>query len=122
MFGNVKTRLLMVTVLINSLLAGAAQGGDLGRQVISKVNPSYPEIARQMRVTGTVRIEVVVAANGTVKELKAKGGHPLLIQAACEALHKWRFVPGAETTTIIEFHFRPADEGPRPGRSSHDDQ
>ncbi len=110
MFENLKTRLLAVVLLSATILSGAAQGVDVGRKAIYKVNPTYPEIARQMRVSGTVRIEVVVAPNGTVKELKAKGGHPLLIQAAFEALHKWRFAPGPETTTtIIEFHFTDGD-------------
>ena len=56
-----------------------------------------------------MKIEVAIAANGSVKSVKPLGGHPLLIQSASEALRKWRFAPGPETTTIVEFHFRATD-------------
>jgi len=62
-----------------------------------------------LNVSGTVRIEVVIAPNGSVKSLKPLGGHPLLIQSASEALRKWRYAPGPETTTIVEFKFHPTD-------------
>ena len=78
------------------------------RKVVTKVQPVYPQLARQMNVAGTVKIEVVIAANGTVKSVKPLGGRPLLIQAASEALRKWRYVPGPETTTVVEFQFHPA--------------
>ena len=79
------------------------------RKVVSRVKPAYPELARQMNVTGTVKIEVVIAADGSVKRLKPLGGHPLLIQSASEALKKWRYASGPETTTIVEFQFHPAE-------------
>ena len=77
--------------------------------MVYKVKPAYPELARQINVAGTVKIEVVIAANGTVKGLRPIGGHPLLIQSASEALRKWRFAPGPETSTIVEFQFHGAD-------------
>ena len=61
-----------------------AQGtqSEIVRRAKSKVQPEYPELARKMNITGTVRIEVVVAANGTVKDAKIMGGHPVLATAA----------------------------------------
>jgi TonB family protein len=79
---------------------------DFARKVKSKVQPTYPDIAKRMNLTGTVKLEVVVAPNGTVKSTKVVGGHPLLSSAAVDALKKWRFEPGPEDTTgIIEFKF-----------------
>lgn len=83
----------------------ASTGAEPDRKVVNRVQPSYPDLARKLNVTGTVKIEVVIAANGSVKSVKPLGGHPLLIQSASEALRKWRFAPGPETTTIVEFHF-----------------
>jgi TonB family protein len=99
-----------VWLLVAVLGLGLGQplhGAEPERKVLSRVKPAYPELARQMNVTGTVKLEVVIAANGTVKSVKPVGGHPLLIQSASDALRKWQFAPGAETKTIIEFQFHP---------------
>lgn len=83
-------------------LAGAV---DVERKAVKKVQPAYPELARQMNVTGTVKVEVLIAANGTIKTVRSLGGHPLLIRSATDALKNWRYEPGPETTTILEFRF-----------------
>ena len=111
MFGKVKAHWLLA-VALGAAMCQASSAAEADRKVVSRVKPAYPELARQMHVTGTVKIEVVIAANGSVKSLKPIGGHPLLIQSASEALGKWRFAPGQETTTIVEFHFHPADWRP----------
>lgn len=54
----------------------------LTRKVKSKVAPVYPDIARRMNITGTVRLVVVVSSKGTVKTTKLVGGHPILVSAA----------------------------------------
>ena len=109
MFGNWKARWLSAAVLGAALLQPATWA-ETDRKVLSKVQPAYPELARQMKVVGTVKMEVVVAANGTIKQVKPLGGHPLLIQAASDAVRKWRYAPGTETTVVVEFQFHPAAE------------
>ena len=100
------SRCWLAAVLGAALLSGSAMLGDSGaRKIKSRVDPSYPELARRMNIAGTVRIEVVIAQNGTVKSARALGGHPLLIQSATEAVRKWRYEPGPESTAVIEFHF-----------------
>lgn len=77
------------------------------RKVKSKVNPTYPELARKMNVSGTVRVEVTITPAGGVKGAKALGGHPLLIDSAVEAVKKWKFeAAAAETTQVIAFDFK----------------
>ena len=50
----------------------------------------------------------MVAANGTVKETKVIGGHPILVNAAVDAVKKWRFeAAGAETSGMLEIKFDP---------------
>jgi outer membrane biosynthesis protein TonB len=57
---------------------------ELTRKVKTKVAPVYPDIARRMNITGTVKVLVVVAPNGSLKSSKVVGGHPLLVTAAME--------------------------------------
>ena len=81
---------------------------EIKRRIVSKVTPKYPDLARQMRINGTVRLEVTVAPDGTGKSSKVLGGHPLLIQAATDAVSKWRWVPAPqETVEAIEIKFTP---------------
>jgi TonB family protein len=77
-----------------------------GRKVRSKVVPSYPDIARSAHITGRVKIEATIAADGHVVTVKVVGGSPVLVSAAVDALTKWRFEPGpADTVEVIEFQF-----------------
>ncbi|HLW84835.1 MAG TPA: energy transducer TonB [Candidatus Sulfotelmatobacter sp.] len=85
-----------------------AQSEEMLRRAKSKVQPAYPDLARKMNITGTVKIEVVVSPNGTVKEARVVGGHPVLSSAALDAAKKWRFEPSpVESTGIIDFKFEP---------------
>jgi TonB family protein len=55
-----------------------------------------------------VKVQVVVAPNGSVKEAKVVGGHPLLVNAALDAVRKWRFETAAgESSGIVNFKFEP---------------
>ncbi len=85
-----------------------AKGDDLPRKAKLKVEPAYPDVARRMSIGGTVRLAVIVAPNGTVKSSKPVGGHPLLVNAAMDAIRRWRFEPAAtESSGIVEFKFQP---------------
>lgn len=80
--------------------------GEIVRRAKSKVPAVYPELARKMNLTGTVKVEVVVAANGIVKDAKVIGGHPVLANAALDAIKKWRFEPTAlESSGEVDFKF-----------------
>lgn len=99
---------LAVTLAPRHLRAQNAQNDEIVRRAKSRVDPIYPELARKMNITGTVKIEVVVAPNGTVKSARIVGGHPVLAGAALDAAKKWRFDPApAESTGIIDFRFEP---------------
>ena len=78
------------------------------RKVVTRVVPAYPDLARRMNVRGIVKLEAVVASNGNVKSLELKGGHPLLSQAAQNAILKWRWEPAShETREPVEVKFDP---------------
>ncbi len=81
---------------------------EIVRRAKTKVQPVYPDLARKMNLSGTVKVEVVVAANGTVKDAKVVGGHPVLATAALDAVKKWRFEPASvETSGVVDFKFEP---------------
>jgi protein TonB len=68
--------------------SGVAQG-----LLIHQVKPAYPPLAVQARVQGTVVFQAVIAKDGTVQDLRVVSGHPLLVQAALEAVQLWRYKP-----------------------------
>jgi protein TonB len=53
----------------------------------------YPPLARQARIQGTVAVNVIVRKDGTVEVQNVGAGHPLLIQAAVDAVKQWRYEP-----------------------------
>jgi TonB family protein len=68
--------------------------------------PTRSDLARRLNLSGTVRIEVTIAPDGTVKRSRVLGGHPVLAQDAQHAAEKSTFDPGPEETTeILEFKF-----------------
>jgi TonB family protein len=78
------------------------------RKKISMPAPSYPHLARQLNLSGVVKIKAVVSADGEVKETEVVGGHPLLADSALNALKHWRYAPAkTETTVVVEFRFHP---------------
>jgi len=77
------------------------------RRVVQKTMPSYPDIAKRMNLTGTVKVVAVVAPDGTVKSVEPVGGSPVLIKAAQDAVVKWRFASGGESKEMVELRFNP---------------
>ena len=102
------TRVVTKSIILFLVLAALPVCGtaaETARKIKSQVQPTMPEMARQMNLKGRVRLEVEIGTDGTVKSAKALGGHPVLIQCAEEAIKKWRFEPGPATKTVIEFNF-----------------
>lgn len=105
--------LLGLALVLGGALAAPTQcsGQDAAadsakRKVKMRVMPDYPPIAKQMKVTGRVKIETTIAADGHVSNTRVVGGSPLLVNSALDAVKKWRFEPAAkESTETIEFDF-----------------
>ena len=112
-----KIRLFLVLMGLALVVGGSAvlsssasaqdAAADAGkRKVLSRVDPAYPPMAKQIHLSGRVKIEVTIAADGHVIETHVIGGSPLLVNASQDALKKWRFEPGPkETTEVYEFAF-----------------
>jgi len=86
----------------------AENNDEILRRAKTRVQPVYPELARKMQISGTVKIEVTVSPNGAVKEARVVGGHPVLATSALDAAKKWRFEPApSESSGVIDFKFEP---------------
>jgi TonB family protein len=69
-------------------------GGNIPRpKLIKEVNPVYPEAARANGVQGTVKLHVILAKDGSVRQVELVSGDPLLVQAAIDAVKQWRYRP-----------------------------
>jgi protein TonB len=69
-------------------------GGNVqAARLINKVQPLYPPLARQTRISGTVKLHAIIGKDGTVQRLEVQSGHPLLVQAAQDAVRQWRYQP-----------------------------
>lgn len=100
---------VLITLFTSFLVSTASAQDALEHRIKNKVQPTYPEIARKMNLAGVVKIEVTVAPNGTVKDTKVIGGNPILVNAAMDAVKKWRFETASdETVGVLEFKFDPS--------------
>jgi protein TonB len=72
------------------------------------VPPKYPDIAARLKLTGTVQVQASVKPDGTVKEVKILGGHPMLAAAVAHAVMQWKYEPAPkETLEAVKFSFVP---------------
>ena len=70
------------------------QGGNVQQaKLVNMVRPVYPPLAKQARISGTVRLHAIIAKDGSVIQLEVVQGHPLLVQSALDAVRQWRYQP-----------------------------
>jgi protein TonB len=61
--------------------------------VIRRVQPAYPPLARSARIQGLVVLQAVISKQGTIEDLRVLAGHPMLVRAAIDAVSQWRYRP-----------------------------
>ena len=88
------------------LCAAIASATPNHRAIVSRVAPTYPELARRMHVSGKVVLLVTIQPDGKVSATKVESGHALLAPAAQEAVSRWRFAPDTDTSeSEVEVNF-----------------
>jgi TonB family protein len=104
---------LLLVALGGSILllsAGLKAQQATPRKLLERTVPIYPDLARSMALQGTVKVEALVAPDGTVKSVAIKGGHPVLAQAAVNTVRRWKWEPAPhETHEIVELKFSPPE-------------
>jgi TonB family protein len=66
-------------------------GNAQSARLLERVEPEYPAEAREQRISGLVRLHVILGKDGTVKQIELVSGHPLLSRAAIDAVRQWRY-------------------------------
>jgi len=101
---------LGLSILTISVPARPSQAQEMdpasNRKALLRVAPSYPQIAKTMKLSGKVRIVAKVAPSGKVISAEVVGGHPVLARAAADAVMQWRYEPAREETqemAVISF-------------------
>ena len=103
--GMVKKALQVAALALMVALAMPGRAAD-ERAVKSRVAPVYPELAKRMRISGVVKVEVTVDPDGKVTDVKTLSGSPALSLAAEDAVRKWRFVSGPAVSTVdVDINF-----------------
>jgi TonB family protein len=74
-------------------------GNGAARRLITRIEPDYPETLKQLHITGTVRLRILISAKGNVEEVELLGGNPILGEAASLAVKKWVYAAGKSRTT-----------------------
>ncbi|HEX7360996.1 MAG TPA: energy transducer TonB [Bryobacteraceae bacterium] len=79
------------------------------KSIVQKVRPAYPVLARQMRLSGHVVLDIYVGTSGKVEKANVVSGNPILGNAAVAAAKKWRFQPfqagGKATEAVVRIGF-----------------
>ncbi len=79
--------------------------------LVHQVKPTYPALARQARISGSVVLQAVIAKDGTIQGLKVVSGHPMLTPSAIDAVKQWRYKPyflngePVEVETVVTVNF-----------------
>jgi protein TonB len=88
-------------LIIFSLFSYNPACAQSSRKVRSKVDPVYPELARRNNISGSVRVELVIAPDGKIKDIKILGGNPVLVQAVVAAVTQWKYEPAPEESNEV---------------------
>ena len=79
--------------------------------LIFRVQPTYPALARQARIQGSVVLRAIISRDGRIENLQLIDGHPMLVQSAMEAVRQWRYRPyilndePVEVETVVTVNF-----------------
>ena len=102
------TAIAFLAITAGTFLQAQDQPDESARQVITRIAPVYPDLARRMNLEGIVKLRVTVAADGSAKAIEVLGGNPVLAKSAQDAISRWKWAPAAhESTELIQLRFHP---------------
>lgn len=105
---NTRKRAATILLAMGLSLAGASLRAQETRKTLNSPTPTYPETARQFRLSGVVKVQVTIGPEGQITDIKVIGGHPLLVNAVQQTLKSWKYAPASnETTATLVFNFHP---------------
>lgn len=103
---RIPVALALAAALCSCVFAPSVSLADEGRKVKQQVQPVYPELAKVNNISGSVRLEIVISPQGSVKQVKILGGNPVLADAAERAVKNWKYEAGTEETRTVTVDFK----------------
>ena len=88
---------LALSILPVSLSSQSQQENE--PKVVKKVLPAYPEVLKRMGVGGVVRVKVTIGADGSVKDVEARGGNAIFADAVAGSVRNWKYAAGERQRT-----------------------
>ena len=83
--------------------------GEARKFIINKVDPEYPAMAKQLRLSGKVQVDCFIDPNGAVEKVQIVNGNPLFSTSITNAMKKWKFKPieanGKASNVVAAFVF-----------------
>jgi len=110
-FGSKPLAFLLALAFLLLSWPASVRSQEPTRKVVKRVEAQYPSILKKRGIGGTVRLRVVVKADGAVKDTEVLGGSAILADSAQKAVKQWVFAPGsAETTIEVSVVFDPTHD------------
>ena len=108
--GAEQAMLPLAALALAAAMAPPARAGDFPRMKIhgSQANPAptYPLVAKNMKLSGEVYLEVVVDTQGNIQGVRPTAGPSILSQAAADAVRQWKFASGPyDHVVVVAFNF-----------------
>jgi protein TonB len=109
--GNIGTEPVRIVKALRPRSLNVSSGVAEGN-LLEKILPQYPAIAKAARIQGTVVLQATISKTGMIQNLKVISGPPMLQQAAVDAVRSWRYKPyllngdpvDVETTINVVFN------------------
>lgn len=99
---------LIVAITLSLIPLHAQKTEKIVRKKIYSVDPVYPDLLKRSSIGGVVRLLIVISPKGTVETVNQLGGNAALVEAATNAVKKWKYAPAdSETTQEISISFDP---------------
>ncbi len=96
----------MLSLALGIFFLNPPQAHADDRPIVHKVAPVYPEMAKRLHITGTVKVLTTVDATGSVTKVEGQGSNKILSSAAEDAVKHWKFAAGAGVDTMtIQINF-----------------
>jgi TonB family protein len=99
---------LLLALLGACLGSTVVRSQEAERKVVKRVEAKYPDILRKKNIGGTVRLKVIVKADGSVKNVEIVGGNPILADSAKTAVSQWKFATASSESIVdVSMNFDP---------------
>jgi TonB family protein len=93
------------TEVLSPIAKSSAVGGKVQQaRLLKSVPPTYPELARSLRLAGDVTLDALITADGNVRDIKVVSGAVLLQQAAINAVRQWKYEPAQLDGKPVPMH------------------